>query len=106
MTARSAGARPVLTARSSIAGLRPSMTARTSFGGPGKSLAQDSQPRVLLALAAPPAGQEPDEEADREHAHRRDEDRQRGEDHRDALGVDRQRRGGLRVEARARAREQ
>src|SRR5919206_4463983 len=79
MTARRAGARPVLTARSSIAGFRPSMTPRTSLGGTAGRvrLAEDAQAGVLLARAPAAAGQQPDEEPDGQDAHRRGEGRQR-----------------------------
>src|SRR5919199_2345798 len=80
MTARRAGARPVLTARSSIAGFRPSMTPRTSLGATG-GLPQDAQAGVLLAGAPAAAGQQPDEERDGQDAHRRGEERQSGEAH-------------------------
>src|SRR5919202_7082589 len=64
MTARRAGARPVLTARSSIAGFRPSMTPRTSLGATVGRLPQDAQAGVLLARPPAAAGQQPDEERD------------------------------------------
>src|SRR5262245_65305367 len=107
MTVLSAGARPVATARSSIAGLRPSMTASTSFGGEGGTpLPEDPQTRVLLALAATTAGEQPDEEDDRDDADRRDDDRERREHDRHRLGVDRQRGRRLGVEARPCSQEQ
>src|SRR3954453_5773240 len=108
MIALSAGARPVATARSSIAGFRPSMTARTSLDGvaTGAGLPEDAEPRVLLALAPAAAGEQPHDEADRDHADRRDDDRQRGEHDGDAFGVERQRGGRLAVEAPADPAEQ
>ena len=62
---------PAPIARSSIVGFMPSMTVRTSFGG---SSPEDAQARVLLALAAARAAQEPREEAERDDRTRRDDD--------------------------------
>src|SRR3954453_11053351 len=79
----SVGARPVATARSSIAGFRPSMTARTSFtwGSCARS-SQDAEPRVLLLGAAAVADEQPGQEA-------QDDDCQRGEQDRGAGGAER-----------------
>src|SRR3954451_2829617 len=95
------GARPLATARSSIAGFIASMTARTSFfvigrPQPGESPSgrllrakrarrarlrpstEDPEARVLLALAAAPAEQQPREPRGDKHGQRWEEDRQPG----------------------------
>src|SRR2546425_12845468 len=98
MSAASAGARPVCTARSSIAGLSPSMTTRTSFFGirwrVQPSLTQDAQARVLLTCLAAAADQQPGEEAERQDRHGRGEDAEADEREADGVEVDGQRRAG------------
>ncbi len=108
ISSSSAGARPAATARSSIAGFIASMTARTSFlrstrpvltaGCAGR---RTSRPRGGARRRA--ATTSPAMTSERE---RREEDRRAGGDERDALAVERQRVGGLRVEAAAHAGEQ
>src|SRR3712207_7435719 len=58
---------------------------------------QDPQAGVLLALAAPAAGEQPHEEGDRQQAEGREQDRQRGDDHREAFCVDRKDRKSTRL---------
>src|ERR687885_1974205 len=77
-TRASVGARPLATARSSIAGFMASITARTSLRGTVLAypqLAQDAQARVLLALAPAAAGDQPPEAAEHEQRQRRAEGR-------------------------------
>src|SRR3954451_19826206 len=69
----SVGARPSATAWWSMAGFIASTTARTSFFA-ATALAEDPQPRVLLAGAAAAADHQPQERGEHEHGERWEED--------------------------------